>query len=164
MLNTETKTIAKNQVDGQMDIAVRLYENTLYGTTHGKGLYRMAVFNGSIDIKEPAIKYVIDLCSYDDWSNTAKTNEHMVVLEAVTDVKDKLYSWIYRYDCVNKIKTAVGGCCTLDLQTSQVEVLLCDDAMDIAQRCVIDAKPCKQASFGKKSPQLLAANYDLGAR
>ena len=35
----------------QTEIAVRLYENQTYGTTYGKGLFRKALFNGSIDKK-----------------------------------------------------------------------------------------------------------------
>ncbi len=33
----------------QVEIAVRLFDNNTYGTTYGKGLYRRAVFNGTID-------------------------------------------------------------------------------------------------------------------
>ncbi len=61
----------------QVEIAVRLYDNPVYGTTHGKGLYRRAIFNGSIDVKDPHVKYVIDLYSYDDWANQATTDGQM---------------------------------------------------------------------------------------
>lgn len=42
-------------------VAVRLFENQAYGTTYGKGLYRRAVYNGTVDIKAPKVKYLIDL-------------------------------------------------------------------------------------------------------
>lgn len=35
----------------QSEIAVRLYDNNAYGTTYGKGLYRKAIYNGTIDAK-----------------------------------------------------------------------------------------------------------------
>ena len=50
------------------EIAVRFYDNKLYGTTYGKGMYRKAIYNGSIDVKNPSLKYVIDMYSYNDWA------------------------------------------------------------------------------------------------
>lgn len=67
MLDTKNET----------EIAVRLYDNKFYGTTYGKGLYRKALYNDSIDLQTPLVKYVIDLFIYDDWANQAKTDEQM---------------------------------------------------------------------------------------
>jgi hypothetical protein len=39
--------------ENSIEIAVRLYENNAYGTTFGKGMYRRALFNGTIDAKSP---------------------------------------------------------------------------------------------------------------
>ena len=33
------------------EIAMRLYENKSYGKTNGPGLYKKALFNGTIDVK-----------------------------------------------------------------------------------------------------------------
>ena len=38
-------------------IAVRLYESKVYGTTYGRGLYRHAFYNGTVDLKQSAVKY-----------------------------------------------------------------------------------------------------------
>lgn len=152
MLSTKTNHI---------EIAVRLYDNQAYGTTHGKGMYRRAIFNGTIDAKMPAVKYLVDLYNYEDWSNQARTDEQMVILEAVADIKDKLYSWIQRYDPVTRQKTLVHGVCTLDLTNLKMDVLICDEEANVVDRWQITAKPCKQSSAGLKSPQLLATNADL---
>jgi hypothetical protein len=152
MLSTKTN---------QIEIAVRLYDNQAYGTTHGKGMYRSAIYNGTIDAKAPAVKYLVDLCNYDYWTNQARTDEQMVILDAIADVKDKLYSWIQRYDPVTRQKTLVQGVCTLDLKNLNMDVLICDEDVHVVDRWQITAKPCKQSSAGLKSPQLLATNADL---
>ncbi|NDE54117.1 MAG: hypothetical protein EB069_05915, partial [Actinobacteria bacterium] len=52
-------------------VAVRLYENTTYGTTYGRGLYRRALYNGTVDLKQSGIKYLLDLYTGEDWANQA---------------------------------------------------------------------------------------------
>ena len=98
----------------QTELAVRLYENSTYGTTYGKGLFRRALFNGSIDLKSPTVKYVIDLFNYDDWCNIAKTNYQIEIINGVPNQNHTLYSWINRYDCSTKQKTLVIGYCSFD--------------------------------------------------
>ena len=51
------------------EIAVRLYDNPFYGTTHGKGLYRKAIFNGTADITAPSAKYLLDFESVEGWAH-----------------------------------------------------------------------------------------------
>ena len=51
------------------EIAVRLYDNPFYGTTHGKGLYRKALFNGTADISTPSAKYLLDFESVEGWAH-----------------------------------------------------------------------------------------------
>ncbi len=145
----------------QIEIAIRLYENNAYGTTYGKGLYRKALYNGTIDIKRPSVKYLIDLHNYDEWMNQAKTDMQMAVLDAIDDVKNRLYSWIQRYDPVTKQKTLVYGVCTLDLTTLSMIVLVGDATFGVEERWDVDAKPCRLRGTGVKSPQLLATNGEL---
>jgi hypothetical protein len=153
MLTTENKK--------EIEIAIRLYDNKAYGTTQGKGIYRTALYNGTMDTKQPTVKYLVDLYNYDDWENKAKTDMQMVILEAVDDVKDKLYSWIYRYDSSTKQKTLVQGVCTLDLQSLIMDILIFDPVASVEERWQVQAKPCRQSSTGQKSPQLLATNGEL---
>lgn len=145
----------------EIEIAVRLYDNKFYGTTYGKGLYRKALYNGSIDIQEPNVKYVIDLFSFDDWRNQAKTDEQLDLLRECEQLDDALYSWIYRYDRDTKQKTLVRGCCVMDLNTNNILVLINDEYMSIDSDWKMTAKPCTQSSSGAKSPTLLATNADL---
>ena len=83
-------------------VAVRLFENQAYGTTYGKGLYRRAIYNGTVDVKTPKVKYLIDLFSYEEWAHQARTDQQMVVLQSVEDQPHALFSWVQRYDPLTK--------------------------------------------------------------
>ncbi len=146
----------------EIQIAARLYDNQSYGSTYGKGLYRKAVFNGTIDAKSPRVKYLVDFYDYEDWSNLAKTDEQMVILEAIPGTPKMLFSWVYRYDQASKTKTLVHGVVRLDLTSMDLDVLICDEPAGVAERWHITAKPCKSNTTGVKSPQLLATNAELG--
>jgi hypothetical protein len=147
----------------QTEIAVRLYENQTYGTTYGKGLFRKALFNGSIDIKTPCTKYVIDLFNYDDWCNIAKTSEQMVIIHDVPQQDDTLFSWINRYDRTTKQKTLVSGFCSFDCDSKGMRIMILDPVSQIEDVWQISAKPCQSNTNGLRSPQLLATNADLTA-
>ena len=41
-------------------IAIRLFENKVYGSTYGQGLRRSAVFNATAEVTEPYAKYLLD--------------------------------------------------------------------------------------------------------
>jgi hypothetical protein len=147
----------------QTEIAVRLYENQTYGTTYGKGLFRKALFNGSIDIKTPCTKYVIDLFNYDDWCNIAKTSEQMVIIRDVPQQEDTLFSWINRYDRTTKQKTLVSGFCSFDCDSKGMRIMILDPVAQIEGVWQISAKPCQSNTNGLRSPQFLATNADLTA-
>jgi hypothetical protein len=146
----------------QTEIAVRLYENQTYGTTYGKGLFRKALFNGSIDIKTPCTKYVIDLFNYDDWCNIAKNSEQMVIIRDVPQQDDTLFSWINRYDRTTKQKTLVMGVCTIDTDALAVTATIIDTDSCIEDAWSMQARACKSTGT-YNSPQLLATNSDLGS-
>lgn len=145
----------------QNEIAVRFYDNKLYGKTYGKGMYRKAIYNGSIDIKNPSAKYVIDMYSYNDWALQAKSEIQETVLSSISRTSEKVYSWLYRYNPLTKEKTLIPGCCMLDLNTNEVEIVVQDDKADIATLWQLEARPCKPTNDGRKVPQLLATNADL---
>jgi len=143
------------------EIAVRLYDNKLYGTTYGKAMYRKAIYNGSIDIKDPNVKLVIDMYSYNDWHLQAKTDEQREIASAISKTSDKVYSWLYRYDSTTKEKTFVMGCCILDLNSNEVDVHACFEDEEAPLLWKLEARPCKPSTDGRKAPQLLATNADL---
>lgn len=149
MLNNENTT----------PIAVRLFDNDKFGTTHGKGLYRKAIYNGTIETSGQN-KYLVDLYSYEEWANMAKTDEQMEILANVEAQSDALYSWVKHYDPHTKDKTPVPGMCQLDPESLKMTVLICDSAHGVEDTWRLSAKPCK-AHTGMKSPQLLATNADL---
>ena len=144
------------------EIAVRLYENPLYGTTHGKGLYRSAVFNGTADITTPSAKYLLDFECIKHWAHRSKNENDDIMCQHVNSVghSDLLASWIVRYDPISKAKVRVNGFCSIDLQTYKLELLIDDTSGEVVDTWKLDVKPCK-AVLGKKSPQLLATNAEL---
>ena len=95
MLNHEIK---------QTEIAVRLYDNNTYGTTYGRGLYRKAIYNGTIDAKHSKVKYLVDFYNYEDWANQAKTDVDMKFIANATPDADMLFSWVKHYDGDSKSK------------------------------------------------------------
>ncbi len=145
----------------QTELAVRLYENSTYGTTYGKGLFRRALFNGSIDLKSPTVKYVIDLFNYDDWSNIAKTQEQITIIGDVPKQEATIYSWINRYDCSTKKKTLVSGFCSFDCESQDMAVMIIDPEFNVEDIWKITAKPCQANRNGLRAPQFLATNADL---
>ena len=147
--------------ENQIEIAVRLYENKSYGTTFGKGMYRRALFNGTIDARTPAAKYLVDCFNYADWSNQATTDEQMAVLAAVPEDSKKIYSWIKHYDTVTRAKRLVGGCMQLDMDSLDMNIMICDETAGVADHWRIEGKPCKTAMKSQKSPQILGTNGDL---
>ncbi len=151
-----------DQTTKQTEIAVRLYDNNTYGKTYGKGMYRKAIYNGTIDAKHLNAKYLVDFYSYDDWANMAKTDEQMEILRNFEAEADMLYSWTKHYDQTTRDKTVVAGMCRVNMDTLKIMVFICDEAHGVVDTWHIMAKPCKQSASGLKSPQLLATNSDLG--
>ena len=145
----------------QTELAVRLYENSTYGSTYGKGLFRKALFNGSIDIKSPTVKYVIDLFNYEDWCNIAKTNYQIEIINGVPKQADTLYSWINRYDSSTKRKTLVIGYCSFDCESKELAIMIIDPDFNIEDKWTMSAKPCQANRNGRRAPQFLATNADL---
>jgi hypothetical protein len=147
------------------EIAVRIYANDKFGTTHGKGLRHSAVFNAAADIKTPNAKYLLDFYTMDRWEHTAKSNTDMEALSIVREnikpsaITDTLASWVVRYDPTTKTKTAVMGFATLDLSTNAVDLVVLDTELDLQQRWKLKAKSCK-TRVGKNSPTLLATNAE----
>ncbi len=144
----------------ETEIVARMYNNKVYGTTYGKALYRNAIYNGTIETKSPHAKYLVDFYDYNGWVNRAKTDGQMNVLRDVEKEDDTLYSWLYRYDAETKKKTLVDGFASINCDTNEMTVLICDEQSQITEAWRLDAKHCKQV---KNGPQMFATNSDLGA-
>jgi hypothetical protein len=85
----------------------------------------------------------------------------MEVIRAVVEHKQMLYSWVKHYDKSTMQKRQVIGYCSLDMQSLDMNLLICDSVNAVEAEWQIAAKPCKQGQSGTKSPQLLATNADL---
>lgn len=145
----------------QMEIAVRLFENQKFGTTYAKGKYHSALFNGTVDVKNTGIKYLLDLHSLANWRNTAKSDMEMqMVRESIEVERDVLYSYIKRYDINTKQKTDVYGMAVFDTNKNSLSIVIVDSENDIEEFWELNVKTCR-AVTGKNAPQLLATNSDL---
>ena len=144
------------------EIAVRLYENPLYGTTHGKGLYRTAMFNATADITDPSAKYLLDFDNFERWEHGGRNAEDDLLRQHVSSVvhSNMLVSWVQRYDTSSKAKVRVNGFCTIDLKANELTLLIDDEKLGIVDTWQLQFKPCRPVP-GKKSPQLLATNAEL---
>lgn len=155
-------------------IAVRLYENPKYGTTYGKGLRHHAMFNGTIDLQEPRIKYLIDLLPFEHWQHTANADIEMEAIDIVVGYytsskidlsilrnrSNILCSWIKRFDS-NMCKPKVEGFVTLDLSTSEMVITINDELSDIGFGERLNMRQCKDPSRGQRSPNFFASNYEM---
>ena len=63
------------------EIAVRGFINEKFNTTFGKGLFRRAVYNGSVELHKPNQKYLVDYFSYLEWEAQARYDEQMAVIK-----------------------------------------------------------------------------------
>jgi hypothetical protein len=160
--STATKK-GEKMLNSERKIAVRFYNNNSYGTTFGKGLYRKALYNGTVTAIDSNETYLVDFYTYDDWANMAKTDEDMEILATVTPSSNALYSWIKHYDRGTRAKSSVAGICEIDTVSFQVGLLICDEQHGITESWRLNARPCKQVRSTVKSPQLLATNTDLGS-
>jgi hypothetical protein len=163
LATTATNLKEKQMLDNKnIGVAIRLYDNQKYGTTYGKGMYRTAIYNGTIDFKNSSTKYLVDFYTADHWMNTARTDAQMEILRSLGNPNNKqLHSWLYSYDDKTKRKTFVNGLCFFDLDTLEIKLLVADEATGIELDETLQAKPCKIRSGTAKSPQLLATNQDL---
>ena len=111
---------------------MRLYQNTKYGMTHGKGVCHPALFNATADIRYPKVKYLLDFYSYAHWEFLAK-DKQLDIVQQVREIvdQDSLISWVQRYDPATKTKTAVYGFSTLQLGTNHLILCVVDSEVGI---------------------------------
>jgi hypothetical protein len=151
--------IMLNQKPTQIEIAVRLYDNKTYGTTYGKGKYRRAVYNGTIEAKSQQATYLVDFYNYDDWANMATSDVQMAYLADVEPDTNTLYSWIKHYDRDTRSKTAIEGICAVNMDSLVMGVIISDNTHGVVDGWELQVNSCKTGKTG--APQLLATNADL---
>ncbi|HQT82369.1 MAG: hypothetical protein B7Z60_09340 [Ferrovum sp. 37-45-19] len=145
-------------------IAVRGFANDKFNTTFGKGLFRRALINGSIELSNPNQKYLVDYYTFSDWMNTAKSDEQMAVVNQLlshgfTETDEVCCSWIQHYDPVSKTKTKVNGYSVYSAGTQELYVRIDDNEHGTVEDWSLDVKNCNK--LGANKPIFLATNVDL---
>ncbi len=146
------------------EIAVRGFINEKFNTTFGKGLFRRAVFNGSVELHDPNQKYLVDYFSYLEWETQAKTDEQLKVINELTSVNlgketDLLFSWLIHYDPLTKSKQRVNGYSIYSPKTRELFIKIDDPDNQTQDEWTLDVHSCK--STGANKPIFVAANVDL---
>lgn len=155
------------------EIAVRLYNNPKFGKTFGKGMYYNAIFNGTLDLPQQRLKYLIDLVPFPDWQHMSTTDA--VTLETVIDMYEKkgvdvkvndvskniLCSSVKRFDSHMK-KPYVTGIVTVDLRSCELFVALMDEENEVTLAEQFQMRTCREKNGN--SPDFFSSNYDAGQR
>jgi len=146
------------------EIAIRGFINEKFNTTFGKGLFRRAVFNGSVELHDPNQKYLVDYFSYLEWETQAKTDEQLKVINELTSVNlgketDWLFSWLIHYDPLTKSKQRVNGYSIYSPNTRELFIKIDDPNNQTQDEWTLDVHSCK--STGANKPVFVAANVDL---
>ncbi len=148
----------------ERDIAVRLFINDKFNTTFGKGLFRKAIFNGTIEVKNPKAKFLIDLYPYSRWEAIAKSDMQMETIRelANTDIpttEEYLFSWIVHYDATSKTKTPVKGFLVYSTETHEIHVNIDSPEFATCEQWDLRTHACKATGSGV--PALIASTSDL---
>jgi len=146
------------------EIAVRGFINEKFNTTFGKGLFRRAVYNGSVELHKPNQKYLVDYFSYLEWEAQARSDEQMAVIKKlestnVTQENDLLFSWLVHYDPLTKSKERVDGYSVYSPNTRELFIQINDERNQTQDEWTLSVHPCK--STGANKPVFIAANVDL---
>ncbi|CAN6135205.1 hypothetical protein MCETRH20_01565 [Methylophilaceae bacterium] len=145
-------------------IAVRGFINEKFNSTFGKSLFRRAFFNGSVELRNPNSKYLVDYYQYAEWAALAKSDEQMQALAQLQNSgfstnEGLLFSWLVRYDPLTKVKTKVDGYSIYAPNTSELYITINDPAHQTVDEWTLDVHLCKNA--GAHKPVFIAANIDL---
>ena len=146
-------------------IAVRGFINERHNTTFGRGLFRRAIYNGSVELANPSQKYLIDLYEFGIWQHQARTDYQIDVFRKIDAMNadnehDLLLSWVIYYDPLTKTKTPVDGYCIYMPSTSELYIEIQDPARGTDHCWSLDVRACKTTGVNK--PVFIATNVDLG--
>jgi len=151
----------------EREIAIRGFINDKYNTTYGKGLFRRAIYNGSVELHNPNQKYLVDFYAFDQFQHTAKTDQQIEVLKKldkcqVASVPDLVLSWIVHYEPLTKSKTLVDGYCIYLQSTGELHIEIADITNGTLDEWDLRAHHCK--STGANKPVFIATNVDLNTK
>ena len=140
------------------EITARLWENKMYGTTYGKGQYRKAIYNGTLELNDPYAKYLLDFEEIADWFHFTKAPLHQQMAKNLDDIPENesgvFMTWLYRYE--QGIKTAIGGYAALDLNKNRILIQVDDQDLQISEHWELPVRNCIARIPGKPTPALIA--------
>ena len=153
------------------NFALRLYENPKFGSTRGKGLRHQALYNGTIDLQYPRLKYLVDVTTYDQWEASAHSDDSMQIVSLAHDLltakqrdpfnplarRSIMASWVKRLD-TPLLKPRVEGLFLLDANTGDCWLALKDATHGLAFIEDLRIHSCEKVRNG---PDLFASNYEL---
>ena len=153
------------------NFALRLYENPKYGNTRGKGLRHQALYNGTIDLQYPRVKYLVDVITYDHWEASAHSDESMQIVSLAHDLlaakqrdpfspvvrRSIMASWVKRLD-TPLLKPRVEGFFVMDAKTGDAWLTLTDPVHRLEFIEDLRIRGCERIRNG---PDLFASNYEL---
>ncbi len=147
------------------EIAVRGFINEKFNTTFGKGLFRRAVYNGSVELRNPNSNYLVDFYRYVEWENLAKTDDQIATVRKLgkSDISrddEVLMSWVVHYDPLTKKKTTIDGFAILSPSSSELYIAINDQHNGINEEWTLNTQSCKTTGINK--PVFIATNVDLG--
>lgn len=149
------------------EIAIRGFINEKYNTLFGKGLFRRAIYNGSVELHNPNQKYLVDFYEYEQFQHTAKTDQQIATLKkfeacGVANTPDLVMSWIVHYEPLTKSKELVDGYCIYLQTTGEVHIEIDDVLNGTNDEWDLKAHHCK--AMGTNKPVFVATNVDLNIK
>lgn len=148
----------------EREIAVRLFINDKFNTTFGKSLFRKAIFNGTIELKNPKAKFLIDLYQYEKWEAMAKNDIQMETIRELANIgipttEEYLFSWIVHYEPISKEKTPVKGFLVYSPESHEIHVNIDSPQFHTQEQWDLRTHACKATGSGV--PALIASTTDL---
>ena len=148
----------------EKDIVVRGFMNEKFGSTYGKGLFHRAIYNGSVEIRNPYSKYLIDLFEYGRWDIHAVGEQQLAWTKKlnkaqVNQAPEALASWVQHYDPMTKTKRAIDGVCVYLPMSQELYIAINDPIHNINDEWTLQAKHCLKT--GPNKPIFIATNVDL---
>lgn len=146
-------------------VSIRGFINSKFGSTYGKGVFRRALYTGSVELQNPTQKYYLDFYEYVDWVKTAKEPYQLDIVNKLASTNlptapNLVMSWVIRLD--PSPKTLVEGFCAYLQDSAELHLEINDSAKSINHDWDLPVRHCKNA--GDKLPLFIATNVDLNTR
>ncbi len=145
-------------------IAVRGFNNDKLDTTSSRVLFRRALFNGSVELRNPNQKYLVDYFAYPQWELLARSDKQLDIVnelraQGFDKEPDYLFSWLLHYEPLTKTKTRVDGYSIYSTNTKELYIKINDAINQTTDDWQLNVCHCKVV--GKNKPVFIASNCEL---